>query len=760
MRHYTDGGKRCRFAYFLASCALVAAGGLTTEGALAQGGAPVADAPAIASDDIVVTARKRAESLQDVPISISAFSGQDLEDRQVGSIDRIAAFTPNLSFNPSASVSGSNSAAAIFIRGIGQGDFSLNADPGVGVYVDGVFYARSIGSVIDALDLERVEVLRGPQGTLFGRNTIGGAINLTTQRPGTSFGGKVEAATGTDNLVRLRGSVDLPLGEGLLTRISAMYANQDGYVRKVLTGDRLGDTNSFNIRGRLVATLSDNVELDISADYARERENGAPLTLVDNNENGSFPAFHNAGVGAPCFPAPGSLQDPRCYNGQWLPSNPFVTYATGRTKSDLDAFGISGTLSVDLGDYLIKAITAYRKIDAQFGRDEDHSPIMIAETFNSPFKHRQFSQEIQFNGSAFDDALSWVTGLYYFEESGRDNDNVTFNLVALQSGGRIDNKSYAAFGEFDYRLAPGLTATLGLRYSKDIKRWAPDQFVKTSAIGIPSGTLVQPLTVARISTGEATPHAVLKYEAASNFTTYVSYARGFKSGGFSQRIFPPRPDIPSFQPEYATVYEGGLKFHTLDNVFRLNAALFHTDYKDMQVFVSPPGTPGTITANAARATIDGAEVELFLRPTPGLTLQGGIGYLDAGYKTLGAFVIGITPDSRLPYTPEWALNAALSYEHDAWSAGSLNARIDWSYTSATYTDAANTAALRQAGYHVVNANIAFRPAGSTVELYAAVQNLFDQTYFTGGYADLNDLGIAEAAFARPRNWTVGVKMQF
>jgi iron complex outermembrane receptor protein len=712
-------------------------------------------------EEVIVTSRKRAESLQDVPISVSAFTGADLEARHIRSLDHIAAFTPNLSFNPSAAISGSNSAAAVYIRGIGQSDFSLNSDPGVGIYVDGVFYARSVGSVLNALDLERVEVLRGPQGTLFGRNTIGGAINIITQRPAEEFGGKIEVATGTDRLMRVHGSVDLPLNAKVLSKFSILYTRQDGYVDKVLEGIKLGDTNSLTGRARFLFKLADNFDFDLGIDGTHERENGAPLTLVANNENASFPAFYNATQGAPCVPSPGSLTSPQCYNSQWVPKgNHFITYATGTTRSNLDQIGVNGTFTLRLDDYQIKSITAYRNLSASFGRDEDHSPILIAETLNSPFKHNQFSQEFQFNGSSFHDRLSWVTGLYYFQEKGRDVDNVTFDLVALQSGGRINNRSYAAFGEVDFKITEQFILTGGLRYSHDKKGWQPDQFVKSSAIGIPPGTRVQPTTEQEISISQTTPHLVFKYHPNKNLTAYISYSKGYKSGGFSQRIFPPRPDVPSFKPEYAEVYEFGIKYTGLEDRLRVNASTFYTNYKDMQLLVSPVGTPGTITANAAAARIKGVELEVLFRPIRQLTLQGGLGYLNGRYKDVDLTAVAITTASKLTNSPEWSLNGSIAYNYDQLSAGDINLRADWSYTSKTYMDAANTPALLQAGYHVVNSTISFHPKDGGYEFYASVQNVFDKTYFTGGYADMHDLGIAEAAFARPRNWTVGAKVSF
>lgn len=713
-------------------------------------------------EEVVVTSRRREESLQEVPVSVTAFSAEDLESRQVRSLEQIQAFTPNLVFNASAAVSGSNSAAAVFIRGIGQRDFTLNADPGVGIYVDGVYFARAAGAVMGTADVEQVEVLRGPQGTLFGRNTIGGAINLTTKRPGTVFGGNYEIGSGSDDLVMVRGSVDIPLSDRVLSKFSVHYTKQDGFVDKALTGDTLGDKDSLSARSRIIVSVTDNLEFDLSVDGTRARENGAPLVLVASNEAAGFPAFHNTVVaGAPCAPFPGSLADQRCYNSQWVPAgDSFKTFATGRTGSNLDMLGGSGTFRLDLEQLQFKSITAYRRVDASFGRDEDHSPLLIAQTFNSPFEHRQFSQEFQLTGESLDDRFVWVSGVYYFQETGRDRDNVTFNVVDVQSGGQIDSDSYAAFGEADFRFADRWTVTGGLRYSRDDKRWRPDQFVKSSLIGIPAGTRIQPYAWEELRESEWTPRVALRFQPSDAFNAYASFSRGFKSGGFSQRIFPPQADVPSFRPEYADVYEIGMKVMGLENRLRFNAAVFQTDYKDLQVLVSPVDTPATITDNAAAARIRGFELEAFFAPVSGLTLQTGIGYLDSEYQDVDIAASEVTGDSELVNAPQWSLNAAVSYDHPVSTSGMLSFRLDSSYTSRVYNDAANTAALVQGGYAVTNAMISRQFMDGRYQIYGGVQNVFDKYYIVGGYADLRDLGIAEAVLARPRTWTAGLKASF
>ena len=713
----------------------------------------------LALEEVVVTARKREESLQDAPISIAAFSGADLEARQTSSISEIGSFTPNLVFDAAAPISGSNAAASIFIRGIGQTDFTFTTDPGVGLYVDGVYLARSVGGVLDLLDVERVEVLRGPQGTLFGRNTIGGAINLVSKKPSTEFGGNIAATVGTDNRIDLEGSIDIPITESLLSKFSLLSKNRDGYVTRLYDGVELGDNDSLSGRASFLWNATEQLSLDLTIDGTRAREETAPNTLIDVDGT-AMPfsgLFNNAIVGGNCAPAPGSLDDPACYNQQWVTDSEYKTHATSESRSDYDVIGAALTINYEFDWASLKSITAYRDMDAFFYRDADHSPHQIFETEND-MEHEQLSQEFQLVGTGFDDRMNWIVGLYYFQEEGTDINNILTSVIDFQSGGSIDNDTTAIFTQVTYDLTDKLSLTGGLRYSDETKRFLPDQFVTDSGfLGVPVGTPLLPSIEEEIAIDETTPMVNLSYQWTEDVMVYGSYSEGFKSGGFTQRVFPPRSEIPTFLPEFAETYELGAKTTLMDGRIRLNGAVFFTEYADMQVVVQD--AIASSTQNAAEAEIFGFELELKALLTESLGLDAGVGYVDAEYTKVSPDATEITVDKEFVNTPEWSLNASLYYDYQMEDRGTLSPRLDWSYRSEVYNNSINSENIVQDGYHLLNAYLSYEDAAMNWIVTFGVKNLTDERYFSSAYNNPS-IGYSEALWAREREWSLKIQRQF
>lgn len=715
-------------------------------------------------EEIVVTARKREESLQRTPISVTAFTGAALAERGMDSTKDLGNYAPNLVSNNGSAVSGNNSAGSYFIRGIGQIDFTLNTDPGVGLYVDEVYIARAIGSVMDLLDLSSVEVLRGPQGTLFGRNTIGGAISLHSQPPAEEAGAKAMVEFGSDNLARARISADLPLSDTFLTRVSASYTTQDGFVRRLADGVELGDTNA--LAGRIAARwlASDTVTADLVVDGGRHREESPPTRATALDGTSAFGAFHNAVVAGPqCLPPPGSLTNPACFNSQFLTRDPYSTNATNHSQSDLDAWGAALTIGVEPGDTLrVKSITAYRSTEALGFRDGDNSPHVIAQT-QDIWDHEQLSQELQLAGKALDASLDWIVGLYYFEEQGTNINLVNFAPIYIQSGGSVDNDSTALFGQATWHATDALSLTAGLRYTDETKRFDPDQFViedrnPNPAARLPVGFPLVPPQEVETSISELTPYLNLAYQWSDAVMTYATYSEGFKSGGFTQRVFPPLPATPSFKPEFVDSYELGVKITGLDQRLRLNAAAFYTDYTDLQVLALIGVAP--TTQNAAQAEIRGFELELTALPTADLRIEAGVGYVDAEYTSIGSQVIGLTQQSEFAQIPQWTGNASVSYRFGFGSGAGLTPRVDWSYHSDVYMDAINTQALHQDSYGLLGASLTWLSADEHWQVRLAGTNLTDEEYFTAGFADLPVSGIAEVVMARPRQWSLQLQYQY
>nr|WP_047167088.1 TonB-dependent receptor [Sphingomonas sp. Y57] len=691
---------------------------------------------------ITVTARRQTENLQSTPISITAFSGDRLEAQGITQVNRIQDFTPNLTFANIPSNSGIASNAAVYIRGIGQNDFAPTVEPGVGIYIDGVYLGRTAGGVFDLIDVNSVEVLRGPQGTLFGRNTIGGAINLTTVQPSDEFKLKADIKYGIDDRINVRGMVSGPIAEGIYAKVSGGLFSQDGYVKAPGLGKKLGNQDTKMIRGALrIAPVDSRFEATIAGDYTRDKSNGAPVTIsgIDPTATGSFVTLQNfiaSGFGNPadCL-APAAVGNTQCYNQRLYSKD--SNYSTGRTFSDLELWSASLTASYDLTDEMqIKSITAIRRINGTFAQDRDGSNLPINHVYDD-FTQKQFSQEFQFTGKAFDERLNWVTGLYFFKEKGRDLNSIDFLVVSAESGGYYDYKNWAAFAQLGYKLTDKLTLTGGLRYTQDRKDYLPDQFVKSTLapfLVIPPGTRIVPFQTVKADVNKWTPMVNLSYQASRDFMLYATYSQGFKSGGYTQRIFPPEPSLPSFKPETVDSYEAGFKLMALDNRLRLNGAAFYTDYKDMQLLVADATRVGPFITNAGKARIQGFELETNFAPGDGWRLNAAVGLTDAKFKQLDAGVQGLTLDSKFVYVSKWTVSASGEKEIGLGDKGSLTPHVDWSYRSGFFTNAngINNPELYQPGYSVFNGNVRWQSDSKTFSLTFGVDNIADKKFRTFG----------------------------
>ncbi|QIB65082.1 TonB-dependent receptor [Kineobactrum salinum] len=724
----------------------------------------VAAQPGATLEEVVVTARRRAESLQSTPVSVTAFTANELAARQISNISQIAEATPNLVFDSSAPISGSKSAASIFIRGIGQTDFALVTDPGVGLYLDGVYIARSVGGVLELADVEQVEVLRGPQGTLFGKNTIGGAINVISRKPGAELGGSVELKLGTDQRRDFKASVDLPLSDTLAVRLAYANLNQDGYVENLGGGPDLGDTDAQ--LGSLIVDFhpTENFSMIFAADATYRREQAMAQKILDFNPEAGAPTFAPFnGVIAPFL----GVQP---YDARYLVGGKFAT-SQGRNelaRSDLDVYGVSLTLNYDFEAFSLKSITAQRGFDSQFGRDSDNSPFVIVETFDD-MEHDQFSQEFQFSGVALDERLDWLLGAYYFQEDGDNLNLVRTAVLDIQSGGAIDSDSWALFAHSSYDLSDRLRLNVGARYTEETKRFTPDQQVLFNEFtqplfggaGFTDGQRILPFQEYSQDFDDFSVTAGLDYHWTDRLMTYISYSEGFKSGGFNQRVFPPREVPGSFDPEQVQVYELGAKWSNSADTIRLESAIFYTDYDDIQVKIIDVVAPGT--GNAAAGEVYGGELELGLLLTPALELQFGLGYLDTQYTDFDNDfdpAQGIDEGDSFVNSPEWSLSGSLAYTASVGDLGELTLRGDWSYRDKVYNDAANTEAIAQQALHLFNAGVTYTTAAETWQLALQVRNLSDRSYLITGNNEFNGFGYVEGVYARPREWSLSVKRMF
>jgi len=715
-------------------------------------------------EEITVTARKMEENLLNVPIAVSSISGTALEVRDMTDISAVADIAPNVNFSFGGTSSGSSSAAVVYIRGVGQNDFTPVTDPGVGIYIDGVYLARTIGSVLDVVDLASIEVLRGPQGTLFGRNTIGGAISLATRDPGDEYAGRVRATGGEDSRKEIFASIDLPISDTFKIALTGLSKRRDGYVERVLVpnSDKLGDEDVFGGRAKIIWDATEDLTFKLSIDGTRTREESAPE--VATGIGGAFVSFFNNnqfGNGAPPECAGGgSVDNPACANEQYIGA-PFETSDTGPSQSDVDQWGVSLTGEWRAQDNLsFKSITAYREVDARFARSSDATPFLIFQT-TSDFAQYQFSQEFQMNGSSFGGRFNWVTGAFYMKEEASDFDFVEGIIPNFPRniGGSNDNDNFAVFAEGTYDVTDKLHATGGIRYTDETKRFDPvSTIVATNTFIIPTGE-------ESLDFQEVTWRGILAYDISDEVSTYVNVSKGFKSGGFVQRLTNPvtrigDDQLPTFEPEQVTSYEAGLKAEIPDYGLRFALAAFYSDYTNIQVAANPPGQFNTITANAAEASIKGIEVEFTWIPLPALFIQGAAGYQDAQYDKIDENSgVGVTLDDDLIRTPEFSSNLGVSYRIDLGDNGTLTPRADWVYKSKIEFEPVNDARVASDAYHNVNLNIAYDDPNEKWRLTFGVNNVFDEKYMIAGDSNAT-IGYALAVFARPRNWYLTADFTF
>ncbi len=771
-------------------------------GAQSEALAQAAPAARPALEEIVVTARRRAEDLQAVPVAVTALTAEALERRQIQTTTELDRVTPSLQFTSYGQLSGNNSAAVVFIRGVGQLDPTPAVDPGVGIYIDDVYMGRAVGGAMDFFDVDNIQVLRGPQGTLFGRNTIGGAVLINTVLPGDEQEATVRARVGGDDLREVFGAVTLPFSDRASVRLAGGARQRDGYVTRVFDGLDLGDDDVVSFNASLRWDVSDSLEMILRADYSREDENGSPFVFKGINTSAPVAAIASVGAGCPgaTIPfaplAPGDPRfgppfvpetpDPRCANNAW-DLGPYTNGGNAPVESTFDVRGASVTLSWDINDRLtLHSISAYRNSDWTGIRDADNTPLTLITT-DYTSESTQTSQEVRLNYGG--ERVNGVVGVYYFDED--TDDHVTVPLAfppsppviaSLLSGGpgsrdlqfvNLTTESIAVFTEWTYDVSDALSLTAGVRYTEDDKSmqgfiWnvfpatAPDPS-PLPTLAIPDGG---PLFIYPDRFGETfdkvTGSASIRYTFDNGWMVYGSYSSSFKSGGFNQRFnAPPEGFRPlPFAEETVDSIELGFKADITDT-FRLNAAIFSSDYDDIQLIYRQGVVP--LLFNAGKATIDGAELEFQFVPNDRLILEGGLSYLDDEIKEVTEVpgtTATITPDNTLPFTPELQANVGIGYRFPLSNGWSLTPRLDVSYTDEQYFDAGNTEiTAQQESVTATNLSIVL-DSGDRWRATLLVENLTDELYPVQGNASLATLGYAEIIYARGRNVQAGVSFRF
>ena len=714
--------------------------------------------PALAQDEdgenlgiaeIVVTAQKQAQNQQDVPISITAVSGDTLAQQQVGNVADLSNSIPNVQIN---TFSNSPDSAVFTIRGVGVND----ADPYVGttvsVVVDGVVVGVNTAALLTLFDIDRVEVLRGPQGTLFGANTTGGVINVITKQPTGEFGGEVEAVYGNYGHLELNGSLNVPLSETLSVKVSVLHNEMDGYFRNYLDGKRIGERNITTLRGYLRFDQG-NYDATLIGEYVRSRNGSQTGVLIAQPGD--------------LFYVPGETEDPfdfrRGLNRDQPDSNDRDSYAITLTQN----------LSTGIGD--LTSITGYREYDNLLFSDDDATTNVWLQT-RREIKQHQFSQELR-NLVDLTDSTRLIVGGYYFTQGYTlDQDGKLDGFLpglGQPQTQEQDNWSISGFAQLYQDLTPDLRLQAGVRVAHE-----ETEAVSTTANTFnPSGqsTFEDPLIPGSLITasGEESWNNVgwkvgLDYKINPDVLLYGYYARGFKSGGFTGRIAIAQ-DIGPYDPEKLDTFEAGFKADLLDRRLRVNFAAFYNFYSDMQVVQNityPSGANSASIANAGEARTKGFELEVTAAPTQGLTLTGALAYLDATYKeydtqildpATGMLVSISYAGNTLQNSPEW--NAAFGFN---WqlpvASGTLTTTGQYSYTSSKFTSYTNLPVERVGPVNLVNASVSWGPDDAGWSIGAYVRNLFDEEYFN---QKLNLAGIGTlASIGAPRQYGAVLRYEF
>jgi len=739
-----------------------------------QAAAQTATTEAEPLGEVIVTARRVQENQQDIPIAVTAFSGAKLEERQIFNTTSLDQVVPNLQFANNAPLAGNNSSSAVFIRGIGQTDPTSTVDPGVGLYVDDVYIGNAVGAAMPLMDVDSIQVLRGPQGTLFGRNTIGGAVLITSKEPGDDFGGEIRVGGGSDTLVEAFAALDTPFSETMKARFTAGTRTQDGYVTRP-DGTDLGDTNTWTATAKIAWKPTDAITAKLGFDYTNSDEHGSPLVFAAINEAATFPRVASQDAGCPgvVFPTSGPvpmINDPRCAN-DFQGAGPFHNNGTFPLRSTLENWGAYLNLSFKFGDALtLKSISSWRDIKWSGVRDADNTPLTILNT-TYDVDASQWSEELQLIYES--DKLTGVGGLYYFAQE--SNDIVTVDLNPPPPGvqhdsdnNKVDNDSWAAFTQWTFHFNEAFAFTAGGRYTEETKRSYPDQFDYSN----PAVKQV-PVMWYEDTFSDFTSSASVQWRFSDAAMTYLSYSEGFKGGGwnshFNAVLTPPQQAaLQEFQPEEAQTLELGFKLDLAGKTLRLNGAIFSSDYNDMQLTYRGPAPAGVapFVTNAGKTSIDGAELELLWVPVSALNIEASVGYLDATIDQLDNIPLAVLPPglvegNTLPYAPKWQGHVGLSY---GFHAGSIviTPRVDASYQDTTFFDATDTPEIAQLdSVTVLNASVFLGPADGLWRVTLGVNNATDELYQIAGNSSLTTgSGYAETAYARPREYFANIKFDF
>ncbi len=742
-----------------------------------------------AVEEIVVQARRREELLEDTPISVTALSETVLREAGVTRLDDIQTLVPNVTFQRDNTGAQTN----IRIRGVGTSTIELAFDPGVGVYVDGVYLSRAQGTLIDVVDVQQIEVLRGPQGTLFGKNTVGGAINITTVKPHDELEGFVLVRPGNFDRVDTRFTLNVPIVEDLLrTRFSFSSINTPGYTFNTTRNEPLNGRNALAFLGALRFLPHEDVTLDLTGTWSRDHNQGIAQQCRVANPNAPLSIFMPPGAYEECEQ-----------------TGPFETAANVAGITDLESYGTWMVASWDvgdlpwLGDVSVKSLTSWREQRPRTRFDVDGTRFQIVQVSDvggsildgNGTQQRQIMQEGQLNGSTLENRLNYVAGAFGFWETA-DQTQTTLvlppgqgNPLALDSLSEarvtIDNWTWALYGQATYDLLDWLSLTAGIRYTQDKKGLTYSAIdPRTGASnGNEAGDKVFQKWTPMASIAATVPDDLLP-DLLDHAMGYFTYSEGFKGGGFNGVATGGSPGVTGvafdYDPETLASFEVGWKLIALEERLTFNTSLFLGKYDDIQVSqirdtgIGPDGnrTIARLTVNAARGTTKGFEIETQARPIDGLLITGNVGYVYAIYDSfpdalsdLDGTEIGRSGD-RFLFTPR--LTTFLSAQYSlplpglagSAMAGWLTPRLEWAYQSSVQWIGPEVPQGTQPGYNLLNARLSYDFWDDRAQVALWSKNLLNVEYFSYVTPTISTLGLLTRAFAPPRTFGAELSWSF
>ena len=796
-----------------ASLGLASSGGAAEAPAADSADAGAADASDGGLQEVVVTARKRAENNQETPVSITAMSGEDLTNRAVFAIQDLAAVTPSLSIQQSPY---DTLGSYLGIRGQQQTDIVITQTPPVGVYVDGVYYPTSLGTSLNNFEgVSQIEVLKGPQGTLYGRNTTGGAIQITTQLPDyDGLGGTFKAGYGKFDERSVAGSLNVPLVDNRVAlRVTGQFIDNHGYGRDTGNGVDLNDLQNGTVRAALRIDPTDQLHFVLRGEYARaiSTQNIEDLAYVSPGFSIASAAVATqigalgpedfnilGGLLATGAPPPGTtpqqlgtffgdINKGRSALASYICSTycRTVTYAT---PASLAPFGLTGaapvrpsttaklsTYSVTgqydfTSDLYAKSITAYQYTQRTAEASTSASPFLLIDGVGDSQNPHEFTQELQVGGNSFDNHLKWVAGYYFFHLTGYDNADPILELVPflanpISNRDDFTDQSNSGYAQATYAITSKFNFTGGVRYTSERTRLIETSHDAASCTvpGVVAGAPCLGIFYNQFHNTSYT--AGFDYKLTPDLMAYVKTSSGFRAGGTNQR----GPAV-AFQPETVTDYEVGLKSEWLDRHVRVNLAAYNSHYRNIQrsVYVTYNGAFVTAIQNAASARIDGAELEATVLPVKNFKVSLTGAYTNAGYqKYVGLSSTGQSIDlshNAFPNLSRWQVDLAATYTFTQ-PFGSLASTLDYSYRSTFDFEPDNhsldsAASVLQSGYGLLNGRIAQTITAWQLEVALWGRNLTNKQYFAGANDFSGQLGFAYTIPGIPRTFGVEVRKNF